>query len=86
MLTSTLQDLHTPANPPQIEFQLSDILDIAPENERTIHFRWDDYQLLVKKKIRELAVFRCGQALKYCAGLADIRDHDYQPSSQDSSE
>ena len=79
MLTSTLQDLHTPTNPPQTEFQLSEILDITPENDRTVYFSWDDYQLLLKRKIRELAVFRFGQALNFHAGLADSRDQCSQP-------
>ena len=71
---------------PQIEFQLSDILDIAPADDRTIHFGWDDYQHRIKDRIQELAADRCGEALYKHAGLADIRDCDYQPSSQDSSE
>jgi len=67
---------------PQIEFQLSEILDIAPVDDRTIHFGWDDYQHRIKKKIQALAVLRCARALYKRAGLADIRDCDYQPSSQ----
>jgi hypothetical protein len=79
MLTSTLQDLLTAANPPQVEFQLSDFLDVAPENECTIHFRWDDYRLLIKKAIKELAVFRRQEMLKERLGLENIRDLDYSP-------
>jgi hypothetical protein len=71
---------------PQIEFRLSEFLDIAPADDRTIHFEWDDYQHRIKDNIQELAFFRCAQALDKRAGLADIRDRDYQPSSQDSSE
>jgi hypothetical protein len=77
MLTSTLQDLHTAANPPQVEFQLSDFLDAAPENECTIHFQWDDYRLLIKKAIKRLAMFRCREMLRERSGLENIRDLDY---------
>lgn len=84
MLTSILQDLLTPMKP-QIEFQLSEILDIAPADNRTIHFGWDDYQHQIKDKIQGLAVFRCRKALYERIGLTDIRDCNYQPSSQDSS-
>ena len=75
-----------PANPPQLQFQLSDFLDIAPENERIIFFPWEDYRSFLKDSIKELAVSRCQDMLKFHAGLADIRDRDYQPSSQGSSQ
>jgi hypothetical protein len=75
-----------PANPPQLQFQLSDFLDVAPENERIIFFRWEDFRSFLKDSIKLLAVFRCTNMLKLRAGPADIRDHDYQPSSQGSSQ
>lgn len=80
MLTSTLQDLLTAANPPQVEFQLSDFHDIDPENDRTIPFQWDDYRLLIKDKIQMLAMFRCQGMLEERSRLEDIRDLDYIPS------
>ena len=79
MLTSTLQDLLTATNPPQIEFQLSNFLDIAPENERTLHFQCD-YRLLIKEAIKELAMFRCQEMLRDRSRLEDIGDLDYIPS------
>ena len=75
-----------PANPPQLQFQLSDFLDVAPENERIIFFRWDYFRHYLEDSIKELAVLRCQNMLKLRPGLADIRDHDYQPSSQGSSQ
>ncbi|KAH0541714.1 hypothetical protein FGG08_003806 [Glutinoglossum americanum] len=78
-------NLHTLADLPQLKFQLSDFLDVAPENERTISFEWDDYRSLIKHKIKQLAVYRCQEMLKDRAGLTDIRDRDYQPSSEGSS-
>ncbi|KAI9859055.1 MAG: hypothetical protein M1813_007183 [Trichoglossum hirsutum] len=73
-------NLLTAATPPQVEFQLSDFLDIDPENERTIPFQWGDYRPLIKDKIRALAMFRCQKMLKDRARLEDIRDLDYIPS------
>ncbi|KAI9765673.1 MAG: hypothetical protein M1840_007231 [Geoglossum simile] len=77
-------DIHMPTNLPQLQFQLSDFLDVAPENERTISFRWDDFRISLKHSIKELAVSRFRRMIKRRIGLADIRDHDYQPSSQGS--
>ncbi|KAI9760239.1 MAG: hypothetical protein M1840_002582 [Geoglossum simile] len=78
-------NLHTLADLPQLKFQLSDFLDVAPENERTISFDWDDYRSYMKQKIKQLAVLRCQEMLHDRAGPTDIRDRDYQPSSEGSS-
>ncbi|KAI9864844.1 MAG: hypothetical protein M1813_002614 [Trichoglossum hirsutum] len=72
-------DLHT--EQPQLEFKLSNFLDITAENERTISFEWDEYRLLVEDKVKQLAVLRCQEMLEDRAGLTDLRDSDYEPSS-----
>ncbi|KAI9773366.1 MAG: hypothetical protein M1840_007581 [Geoglossum simile] len=78
-------DICTPTDPPQLQFRLSDFLDITPENERTISFRWDNFLFFLQDSIKELAVLRYYNMLRLRAKQAGIRDHDYQPSSQGSS-
>jgi hypothetical protein len=80
MLTSILQDLHKTAVLPPIEFQLTDFLDINPESDCTIHFNWDDYQILIKDQIKALAMFRCQEMIRERSGLEHVRDLDYIPS------
>jgi hypothetical protein len=77
MLTSTSQGLHGTANPPQIEFQLSDFLDIAPENDHTIRFEWDDHQLLIRDAIKKLAMFRCQDMLRDHMWMERSRLHPF---------
>ncbi|KAI9769399.1 MAG: hypothetical protein M1840_004101 [Geoglossum simile] len=79
-------NLYSFADLPQLGFQLSDFLDIAPEDERTIFFRWDDYRIFIKDQIKHLAVFRCQEMLRDRAKRTGIRDRDYQPSSEGSSD
>ena len=82
VLTETLQDLHIPEEPPQLEFKLSEFLDVTAENERVISFAWGEYQLLIEDKIKELAVFRCQQMLKHRAGLTNLQDESYKSDSE----
>ncbi|KAI9773285.1 MAG: hypothetical protein M1839_002145 [Geoglossum umbratile] len=72
-------NLLTAANPPQLEFQLSDFLAIDPENERTISFPWGDYQRLIRNKIKGLAMLRCQEMMRD-RSREELRDLDYVPS------
>jgi hypothetical protein len=55
-------------------------MEVPPENDCEISFKWDEYRLLIKDKIKELAVSRCRKMLrKRARSLGDARDPDYQP-------
>lgn len=80
MLISTLQNLHTAVRLPRLKFKLSDFIEIPHDDDREISFKWDEYRLLIKDDIKELAVSRCQMMLqKRAKELEDIRDPDYQP-------
>jgi hypothetical protein len=49
--------------------------------DQTIPFKWGNFKLLLKDKIKGLAVIRCGKAIK---DLQKTADPDYEPSSQGS--
>ena len=65
MLTSILQDLHTPANPPELEFWLSDFLDVTPEDDRRITFNWWKCMEAMKTEIISQAIWRYEGMLLY---------------------
>jgi hypothetical protein len=80
MLISTLQNLHTTVRLPRLKFQFSDFIEIPLEDDREISFKWDHYRILIKRKIKELAVSRCQDMLiEHAKRLEAIRDPDYQP-------
>jgi len=80
VLISTLQNLHTAKRLPGLKFKLSDFIEIDRDDDREISFKWDQYRILIKRKIKELAVYRCRDMLKQRARrLEGIRDRDYQP-------
>ncbi|KAI9770442.1 MAG: hypothetical protein M1840_003328 [Geoglossum simile] len=66
--------------PPPVKFQLADFLDINLESDRTIHFNLDDYKILIRGRIKALALFRCQNAICERLGKENLRDRDYIPS------
>ncbi|KAI9760632.1 MAG: hypothetical protein M1840_002372 [Geoglossum simile] len=51
-------DLHTSANPPNLEFQLSDFVHVTPEDDRRITIGWERYMQKIKPMVMRQAVWR----------------------------
>ncbi|KAH0533822.1 hypothetical protein FGG08_007549 [Glutinoglossum americanum] len=54
--------------PPQLQFELSEFMDIPPEYDRSIPFSLDLYRDRITRKMKELALYRYETAMKKLKG------------------
>lgn len=82
-----LLDAATPNSPPppELDFQLSKFLHISPDENRSITFRWDQFQLSLKQDIRQLATERCQDMVNRHGGFSRPQDDEYHSPSLDAS-